>query len=71
MMEWSPLIAYLDPGTGSMIVQVIVGLAVGALYAIKSYWYKILSFFGIGSSSDHDLNDVKGSEPGDEGGPSA
>lgn len=38
--------AYLDPGTGSMILQgIIAGLAVVA-FTIKSYWYKIRGFFG-------------------------
>ena len=33
--------AYLDPGTGSIIAQVIVGTLVGAGVAIKVYWQKI------------------------------
>ena len=39
--------AYLDPGTGSMLLQVILGgiAAVGVI--IKLYWYKILAFLGI------------------------
>lgn len=38
--------AYLDPGTGSMILQgLIAGIAVAG-FAIKSYWYRIRSFFG-------------------------
>jgi hypothetical protein len=42
--------AYLDPGTGSMILQgIIAGIAVVGL-TIKTYWYKIRGFFGKGSS---------------------
>jgi hypothetical protein len=38
--------AYLDPGTGSMILQgLIAGLAVAGL-TIKTYWYRIRAFFG-------------------------
>ena len=38
--------AYLDPGTGSMILQgLIAGIAVAG-FTIKTYWYRILSFFG-------------------------
>ena len=41
-----PAAAYLDPGTGSMILQgVIAGIAVVGL-TIKNYWYKIRGFFG-------------------------
>ena len=39
-------LAYLDPGTGSMILQgVIAGVAL-AWFTIKVYWYKITSLFG-------------------------
>mgnify|MGYP006974201416 CR=1 FL=1 len=38
--------AYLDPGTGSMILQgLIAGIAVAG-FTIKTYWYRILSFVG-------------------------
>jgi hypothetical protein len=43
--------AYLDPGTGSMILQgIIAGIAVVG-FTIKSYWYKIRGFFGKSGSS--------------------
>lgn len=36
--------AYLDPGTGSMILQaVLAGVAVVAVTA-KMYWYKVVAF---------------------------
>ena len=38
--------AYLDPGTGSIILQAIIGgLAMVAVTA-RLYWHKILVFFG-------------------------
>jgi hypothetical protein len=37
--------AYLDPGTGSMILQAVIGAVAGALIVIKLYWYKLTSFF--------------------------
>lgn len=40
-----PAHAYLDPGTGSIVIQsLIAAVAAGALI-IKTYWYKIRSFF--------------------------
>jgi hypothetical protein len=37
--------AYLNPGTGSMILQAIIaGLAVLTV-TIKIYWYKLVAFF--------------------------
>ena len=38
--------AYLDPGTGSIIIQVVIGAAVGGLFAVKLFWSRIKGFFG-------------------------
>lgn len=37
--------AYLDPGTGSMIIQAVIGAVAGALFFIKTYWANIKAFF--------------------------
>lgn len=38
--------AYLDPGTGSMILQgIIAGIAVAGL-TLKNYWYRVKAYFG-------------------------
>lgn len=37
--------AYLDPGTGSMITQIIIGAVLGLSYAVKVYWRRIVNFF--------------------------
>lgn len=37
--------AYLDPGSGSFIFQLLIGTLLGGLVAIKIYWKKIKSFF--------------------------
>ena len=39
-----PAYAYLDPGTGSYFLQIIVATLLGAMYAIKQFWYKIKLF---------------------------
>ena len=39
------ILAYLDPGTGSFLVQLLIGGLVGALVFLKAYWNKIRSFF--------------------------
>jgi hypothetical protein len=41
----SPAWAYLDPGTGSMIISAIVGLFATVGLAVKTYWYKLKGFF--------------------------
>ena len=37
--------SYIDPGTGSIILQAIIGGIAALGFTIKLYWYKIKSFF--------------------------
>ena len=37
----SPLFAYLDPGTGSIILQTILGILAASLFVVKTYWYRL------------------------------
>ena len=37
--------AYLDPGTGSMILSAIVGLIATATLAFKTWWYRLRRLF--------------------------
>ncbi len=39
--------AYLDPGTGSMLVQLLVGGLAAVGVAAKLYWRRILRLFRI------------------------
>lgn len=36
--------AYLDPGTGSYILQLIIAALIGGLFAVKIFWNKIKIF---------------------------
>jgi hypothetical protein len=36
-----PVFAYLDPGTGSMLLQVILGGIAAVGVALKLFWHKI------------------------------
>jgi hypothetical protein len=40
-----PVSAYLDPGFGSMVWQMIAAVAFGAAFTVKIYWQKIKVFF--------------------------
>ncbi len=42
----APALAYLDPGTGSMILQVLLGGAAGLALAGKLYWHRFLTAIG-------------------------
>jgi nitrate/nitrite transporter NarK len=52
--------AYLDPGTGSMILQGLIGGIAGGMFAIRLYWGKIKSRFGRApvSASPRDAEDA-------------
>lgn len=40
-----PASAYLDPGFGSMVWQMIIAAGFGAAFAVKIYWQKIRNLF--------------------------
>jgi len=42
--------AYLDPGTGSYILQILIAGLFGALFMLKVFWGRIVGFLGKGSS---------------------
>lgn len=37
--------AYLDPGTGSVFLQMLIAGIVSAMFAVKMFWRKIIDFF--------------------------
>ncbi len=40
-----PVHAYIDPGTGSYVFQIIIAAFVAVSFMIKVYWHKIKAFF--------------------------
>lgn len=47
LMVFTDAFAYLDPGTGSMLLQVILGGIAAVGVAIKLYWHKLRASFGM------------------------
>jgi hypothetical protein len=41
------MLAYLDPGTGSMLVQLLVGGVAAVAVTAKFYWRRVLTFLRI------------------------
>ena len=39
--------AYLDPGTGSALLQGLLAALAAIAVIVKLYWYRLLRFFGI------------------------
>ncbi len=46
------LLAYLDAGSGSMIIQVIVGGFAAAAVSLKLFWNRVLTFLHIKKKED-------------------
>jgi hypothetical protein len=42
-----PQLAYIDAGTGSMLIQAIVGGAAATAVVAKIYWRRLLTFLRI------------------------
>jgi len=51
--------AYVDPGTGSMVIQVIIGALVAIGVGFKVYWYKFKEKISRVKSNDVSNTDDK------------
>lgn len=56
-------IAYLDPGSGSMILQVLVGGVAAVAVTAKLYWGKLLRLLRIRKPEDEEGKLEQRSEP--------
>jgi hypothetical protein len=52
LLIFTDAVAYLDPGTGSMMLQVILGGIAAVGVAIKLYWHKLRVAFGMAKKED-------------------
>lgn len=65
MLIWQePAYGYIDPGSGSAIMSAIIGFFVAAGMLIKTYWYKLKSFFTGGAGKGQ--QDKANADTGDE-----
>jgi hypothetical protein len=51
--------AYLDPGSGSFLVQLLIAAVVGVGFLIKAYWKKIKNLFNRSGSKKEEDRDVQ------------
>jgi len=54
----APAYAYLDPGTGSIILQGLIATVAGALVAGRLYWQRVKAFFRGLTSGGKDESQV-------------
>jgi len=47
-----PSFAYIDPGSGSVIITTVLGVIAAAGYTMRKYFYRIRRFFGGRSRED-------------------
>ncbi|MGI9332090.1 MAG: hypothetical protein ACR2RL_02935 [Gammaproteobacteria bacterium] len=59
----SPAHAYLDPGTGSIILQGLIAVIAGAAVAGKLYWSRLVAFFRGEASPDVAKDEAPGNVP--------
>lgn len=50
--------AYLDPGTGSYLLQLGLASVLGASYAVKHFWSRLKGIFTRGTSTSADQTHV-------------
>ncbi len=56
-------IAYVDPGTGSYIFQVLIGALLGAAVAVKMFWKRIWGFLTRRTSKEDAADRPGGPSP--------
>ncbi|MFZ5878506.1 MAG: hypothetical protein ACOY0R_03980 [Chloroflexota bacterium] len=59
-MNFSPL-PYLDPGSGSFILQIVIASLLGLGLALRASWSRIKTFFGVkprAEEQDDEANDA-------------
>ena len=52
LLMFTDAVAYLDPGTGSMLLQVILGGIAAVGVVIKLYWHKLRAAFGMAKKEE-------------------
>jgi hypothetical protein len=48
------VLAYIDPGSGSMLLQMLLGGVAGVAVAVRMYWHRLRGFFGFRSKDTPD-----------------
>jgi hypothetical protein len=55
-------LAYLDPGSGSFLIQLLIAALLGAGIALRASWGKVKKLFGIKPEVDEDAEDEEANE---------
>lgn len=52
LLSTMPAYAYLDPGTGQMLIQGLIAALVGGMVVLRTYWAKLRSMFQKSSGKE-------------------
>jgi hypothetical protein len=50
-------LSYLDPGSGSFLIQMLIAALLGIGIAVRASWSKIKGWFGVKPKADDDDDD--------------
>ena len=50
-----PAYAYIDPGTGSALIQGLVAAVAAIGVTVKLYWHRIIGFLGLKKNEEESL----------------
>ncbi len=60
-MHFSPL-PYLDPGSGSILIQIAIAAALGLGVAVRASWGSIKKYFGVKPKSEDEDTDSENAQ---------
>ena len=49
---------YVDPGSGSYLVQIIIATVLGIGFYVKAFWHQVKSFFSKKRSKAEEETDI-------------
>ena len=52
LLVTTPAFAYIDPGTGSFLLQGLIATFLTASFAVRGYWHRVKNFFFKKPESD-------------------
>ena len=52
------ILLYVDPGSGSYLIQMMIAAILGALFYFKNFWLKIKAFFWRPKKEDTEGEDI-------------
>ena len=57
-MKQVSILLYIDPGSGSYLIQVIIAAILGALFYFKNLWWRVKAFFWKSKKEDAEGDDI-------------